>query len=55
MSQHPKMEVMCHVNNCKFNEKQYCFAPKIEVNARNGNAASTSDEALCSTFVSGTK
>lgn len=55
MSQHPKMEVMCHVNNCKFNESQYCFAPKLEVNSRSGNAADSSKEALCTTFVPGTK
>ena len=52
MNQHPRMEVMCHVRNCKFNEKEYCFAPKLEVNAMHGDNASTSKEALCSTFKS---
>lgn len=50
MSEHPTMEVMCHVYNCKFNDDAYCFAPKLEVNALNGNAAKSSDEALCTTF-----
>jgi hypothetical protein len=49
--QHPRMEVMCHVRNCKFNEKEYCFAPKLEVNAMKGNKADSSKEALCVTFM----
>ncbi|SNS89413.1 protein of unknown function [Anaerovirgula multivorans] len=50
--QHPVMEVMCHVHNCKFNETDYCFAPKLEVNAKgNGDKADSSDEALCTTFM----
>lgn len=49
---HPKMEVMCHVRNCKFNDTNHCFAPKLEVNAKgNRDHASTSDDALCSTFL----
>ncbi|ABR50170.1 protein of unknown function DUF1540 [Alkaliphilus metalliredigens QYMF] len=50
MNQHPSMEVMCHVNNCKFNEANYCFAPKIEVNAQSGDQASSSTETVCTTF-----
>ncbi len=48
--EHPRMEVMCHVSNCKFYEKDYCFAPKLEVNPRHGDTSSSSKEALCSTF-----
>ncbi|KAB3533515.1 DUF1540 domain-containing protein [Alkaliphilus serpentinus] len=48
--QHPSMEVMCHVHNCKFNENDYCFAPKLEVNPLQGSGASNSKEALCTTF-----
>lgn len=52
MKDHPKMEVMCHVRNCKFNDTNHCFAPKLEVNAKgNRDHASTSDDALCSTFL----
>ncbi len=50
MSEHQRMEVMCHVNNCKFNERDYCFATKLEVNPKNGHGASSSNEALCTTF-----
>lgn len=51
MRNHPKMEVMCHVHNCKFNETDYCFAPKLEVNAKgHSDQAKSSDEALCTTF-----
>lgn len=47
---HPSMEVMCHVSNCKFYENDYCFAPKLEVNPISGNSATSSKEALCTTF-----
>ncbi len=51
MSEHQRMEVMCHVRNCQFNEKQYCVAPKLEVNAMHGDNATSSKEALCTTFM----
>lgn len=48
--EHPRMEVMCHVNNCEYNKTDYCYAPKIEVNGKKGDSADNSKEALCSTF-----
>lgn len=48
---HPKMEVLCHVSNCKFYKNDYCHADKIEVNPKHAGRANTSDDALCSTFI----
>lgn len=51
MNEGPKMEVMCSVLNCKFNQKEYCHASKLEVNAKGyTDEARSSDDALCTTF-----
>lgn len=51
MNEGPKMEVMCSVLNCKFNQKEYCHASKLEVNAKgHTDEARSSDDALCTTF-----
>ncbi len=50
--QHPRMEVMCHVSNCRFYNNDYCHADKIEVNPKHKDMAHNSDDALCSTFIS---
>lgn len=47
----PKMEVMCHVSNCKYNKNNYCYASKLEVNPQNGSFTNSSDDTICSTFV----
>ena len=47
----PRMEVKCHVSNCQYYRNDYCHADKIEVNAKHQDHASTSDDALCSTFI----
>ena len=44
------INVVCHISNCKFYENEYCNAPSLEVNAKNGYSATSSNEALCSTF-----
>ncbi|NLM04966.1 MAG: DUF1540 domain-containing protein [Clostridiales bacterium] len=47
----PKMEVLCSVQNCKYNKEEYCHASKIEVNAKGyKDEAHSSDDALCTTF-----
>lgn len=45
-----RMEVKCHVTNCQYHENNYCYASKIEVNPLKGAEASSTHEALCSTF-----
>jgi len=50
MSEIQRMEVKCHVSNCHYHDNSYCFAPKLEVNPKNGHGASSSHEALCTTF-----
>lgn len=50
MTLHPSMEVKCSVSNCKYNNNNYCFAERLEVNAMGDGYANTSNGTICNTF-----
>ncbi len=45
-------KITCSVENCAYNEKRYCNASGIEVNAMGDGLALTSDGTSCKTFIS---
>ncbi len=50
MPKQPSMEVSCSVDNCKFHNNNYCFAPNLQINSKIGAIAKTSTDVQCDTF-----
>lgn len=46
-----KMEVECSVDTCEFWDDSYCSADKLKVNHNKSNAAHSSEETCCKTFI----
>lgn len=50
MNNTPCIEVMCRVDNCKYNENDICHAEELRVNVHGDGFANSSAGTCCETF-----